>query len=115
MKANDYQHLAVRTLIGKPPQLNDAKMMIIWNAMGLAGETGEIVDYLKKGIFHEHGVDPEKVADELGDVLWYIAALAEQYGLDLGLIMEQNIAKLVRRYPQGYSSTDSKERRDVTP
>lgn len=115
MDADFYQRSATRTLIKEPPHLIAPEMMVIWNAMGLAGETGELVDYLKKGIFHQHGVQREKVADEIGDVLWYCAALAAQYGLDLSDVMKRNINKLEHRYPQGYSSTDSKERRDVTP
>lgn len=53
MNANEYQHLAGRTLIEKPDaQYSDNDIMIVWNAIGLAGEAGEVADLVKKGIFH---------------------------------------------------------------
>ena len=78
MNPNEYQKLAARTLWGsdKMPQLTPHEIEIIWNAMGIAGEAGEIVEHVKKGIFHKHGIDREKLAKELGDLQWYLAALA---------------------------------------
>jgi NTP pyrophosphatase (non-canonical NTP hydrolase) len=108
MSPNEYQRLAKRTLIDKPEfPLSDEAIMVVWSAVGLAGEAGEILDYIKKGIFHRHGVDKEKLKDELGDQLWYLTMLAEQYGLTLENIMVFNIEKLKRRYPNGFSSEDS--------
>ena len=88
--------------------------MVIWNAIGLAGEAGEVCELVKKGIFHQHGLDREKLAKELGDCLWYIAALCTKTGLDMGEVMEENINKLKLRYPNGYSSDDSQKRVDVS-
>ena len=108
MTPNQYQQLAARTLIDAPDvPLSPEETMILWNAFGIAGESGEIVDYLKKGIFHRHGYDASKVEEELGDLLWYVAALATKLGLSMESIMERNIAKLKQRYPNGYSSEDS--------
>lgn len=114
MNATEYQRLAARTLIDAPDfKISDADIMVIWNAVGLAGEAGEICELVKKGIFHQHGLSREQVAKELGDVLWYAAALATKLDLDLGEIMAQNIAKLRQRYPNGYASADSIARVDV--
>jgi NTP pyrophosphatase (non-canonical NTP hydrolase) len=108
MQASDYQKLAARTLIDKPDfAITDEQVMIVWNAIGLAGETGELVDLIKKGIFHQHGLDLEKVKKELGDVLWYVAALCTKLDIDLGEVMTANIEKLRQRYPTGYNSEDS--------
>lgn len=101
MNATEYQRLAARTL------------MVVWNAIGLAGEAGELCELVKKGIFHQHGLDRARVRKELGDVLWYVAALATKLGLDLGDVMAENIDKLRQRYPDGYSSADSIRRVDV--
>ena len=87
--------------------------MQVWNAIGLAGEAGEVAEHIKKGVFHQHGIDREKLAKELGDVLWYAAALCTKSGLDMGEVMQANVDKLRKRYPNGYSSEDSKRRVDV--
>lgn len=108
---NKYQKQAARTLIDSPGfDLLSTELMIIWNAVGLAGETGEILDHIKKGIFHEHGLNRDKLKEELGDVMWYIAGLCTKLGLDLDEVLAFNIKKLEKRYPNGYSSEDSKNR-----
>jgi NTP pyrophosphatase (non-canonical NTP hydrolase) len=113
MNANEYQKLAARTLIDCPDfELTGQETMVIWDAIGLAGEAGEVADLVKKGIFHQHGLDTEKLQKEIGDVLWYAAALCTTLGFDLSKIMEANIEKLKSRYPNGYSSTDSIKRVD---
>ena len=114
MNANEYQHLAARTLIDGPDfDIADNDLMVIWNAIGLAGEAGEVCDLAKKGIFHQHGLDREKMADEMGDALWYIAALCTKLNLDMGEIMAANIEKLATRYPNGYTAADSIKRVDT--
>jgi NTP pyrophosphatase (non-canonical NTP hydrolase) len=116
MDANSYQQLAARTLIDRPDaEYSDDDIMLIWNALGVAGEAGEVADLVKKSVFHRHGIDAatkEKLVKELGDVLWYVAALCTRLDVPLGEVMEVNIAKLRERYPEGYSSVASKLRRD---
>jgi NTP pyrophosphatase (non-canonical NTP hydrolase) len=114
MNATEYQRLAARTLIDRPDfEITDKQIMIVWCAVGLAGETGEVMEHVKKGIFHQHGLDPEKMRKELGDVLWYVAGLCSTLGLDMGEVMTENVEKLRRRYPNGYSSADSIRRVDT--
>jgi len=112
MDAKDYQQQAARTLNYQPhADLNQLKLANM--AMGLAGETGELVDYLKKYIFHSHPLDLEKVSDELGDLFWYLNALCTLLELNAGTVMQANIDKLLERYPHGFSSQDSIKRVDV--
>jgi NTP pyrophosphatase (non-canonical NTP hydrolase) len=114
MNATEYQRLAARTLIDAPGfGFSDGEIMVIWNAIGLAGEAGELCELVKKGIFHQHGLDRARVRKELGDVLWYAAAIATKLGLDLGDVMAENIDKLRQRYPDGFTSADSIRRVDV--
>ena len=114
MKPEDYQIAAARTLISGPDfKIHDNEMMIIWTALGLTGEAGEVAELAKKGILHQHGIDVIKFADEIGDCLWYIASLCTVLGLDLGEVMQANIEKLLIRYPNGFNSEDSKNRKDV--
>lgn len=77
----------------------------VYPALGLAGETGEICEKLKKAIRDEGGtISPERLgllAKELGDVLWYVATLATELGLDLEEIARDNLAKLAARKQAG--------------
>jgi len=103
MDADEYQYLAGRTSIEKPGfQLSDEETMISWNALGLAGEAGEVADLVKKGIYHQQGLDHQKLKKELGDVLWYVAALSKNLGFSMSDIMIANIEKLKARFPDGY-------------
>jgi NTP pyrophosphatase (non-canonical NTP hydrolase) len=114
MDANEYQKLAARTLTSKPgAPLSDADAMLIWNALGLTGEAGEVADLIKKGVFHQHGVDKQKLLKELGDVMWYIAAMCTGMGATMSDVMAMNIEKLKTRYPDGFKTTDSLARIDV--
>lgn len=83
--ANDYQKLAMRT----SPEGHDRMMN---GCMGLIGESGEVVDAVKKWKF-QSGKNPpipqEKLIDELGDVLWYCAELATGMHLDMMKAKEQ--------------------------
>ena len=83
------------------------------STLGLAGEAGEVVELLKKVEGHGHPLDLAKLAEELGDLLWYMADVATAYGLDLSTIAALNIAKLGRRYPEGFNSASSLARRDT--
>ena len=80
---------------------------IVGFALGLVGETGEVVDDIKKRIFHGREVPMEHTAEELGDVLWYVANIATQCGLSLEDIIQQNVTKLMARYPEMYSKPDN--------
>lgn len=103
MHANEYQQSASRTRIDKPDfKITDPQVMIAWNALGLAGEAGEVADLIKKGIFHQRGLDKENLKKELGDVLWYLTALCSDLGLTLEEVMQHNIQKLQARFPEGY-------------
>lgn len=114
MDSLQYQRLAGRTLIDGPDaEYTAEEIMLVWNALGLAGEAGEVADLIKKAVFHRHGLTldtKEKLAKELGDVLWYVAALCTKLDIGLDMVMDMNITKLRQRYPEGYSSEASKHR-----
>ena len=103
MHASEYQRLAMRTL---NPSLSTTE--VLSNAvMGLCGESGEAIDLVKKHLFQGHELDREAMATELGDIAWYLAEAATALELDLDDILEVNIAKLRRRYPEGFSAERS--------
>lgn len=106
MNFNDYQQLAERTA----RKANDTTEKRFINfAFGLAGETGEVIDCLKKILFHGHDLElnQDKLKIELGDCLWYIATLATTAGIALDEIAVANIEKLKARYPEGFSEERS--------
>jgi NTP pyrophosphatase (non-canonical NTP hydrolase) len=80
--------------------------------LGLAGETGEVVEHIKKWVGHGHDLDVDKVKKELGDVLWYISELATVMDLSMEEIARANIRKLEERYPKGFNPIDSITRVD---
>jgi NTP pyrophosphatase (non-canonical NTP hydrolase) len=100
---DQYQEDAMRTHVSDPIRLPAY-------ALGLSGEAGEVADLVKKHIGHGHDLDVNKLKLELGDVLWYIAGLAHVLGLTLSEVAEANVAKLKRRYPDGFSHEASKNR-----
>ena len=76
-------------------------------ALGLTGEAGEVADMIKKHIFHGHDLPPEDLVKELGDVCWYLALICHACGISIEHIMEKNIEKLRKRYPDGFSTEKS--------
>ncbi len=100
---NSYQSLAMRTANN-----NLTRSQFLSNAaMGLAGESGEFVDQVKKVNYQGHKLDPNKLKEELGDILWYAAQAAEALGTTLEEIMIGNIKKLKERYPSGFDPDKS--------
>lgn len=84
---------------------------IINACLGLSGEVGETVDMIKKWIFHESKLDETHLKKEIGDVMWYIACLCYSFGYDLDVIMQMNIDKHLRRYPNGFNTYDANHRK----
>ncbi|WHY76084.1 nucleoside triphosphate pyrophosphohydrolase family protein [Neobacillus sp. WH10] len=83
-------------------------------AMGCAGETGEIVDIVKKIVFQGHPLEGErtKLIKEFGDDFWYRFGLMELFGITLEEVLETNIYKLNNRYPDGFDKERSVNRNE---
>lgn len=103
MTANDYQRMAMRTAGNYASDFD-----MLRNAVyGLNGESGEVIDLLKKHEFQGHDLDRDKLIDEAGDVAWYLALLASALGVSLEEIMQKNVDKLKKRYPDGFDKDKS--------
>ena len=63
------------------------------------------MDAIKKHLYHGH--DMKNLKEELGDVMWYVAALSSMFGIDMEEVAEANIEKLRKRYPDGFSKERS--------
>ena len=104
--ANDYQRSAMRTAG------DDEESYLLNGVMGLCGESGEVIDLVKKHLHQGHELDPVKIVEELGDVLWYCALIAEAVGATLSEVMLTNIKKLEERYPSGFDKARSIHREE---
>jgi len=109
MTINDYQKAALRT--ANKGKLSD-KELLTNGVLGLSGESGECADRVKKHLFQGHELDTEKLANELGDVAWYLAVTAEAIGMDLETVLQMNVDKLYKRYPDGFSAERSIHREE---
>jgi NTP pyrophosphatase (non-canonical NTP hydrolase) len=96
MNFTEYQNLALSTAI------YPKKYETIYPALGLCGEAGEVAEKIKKSIrdgLHNWPDEQfkEELTKELGDVLWYISALASDLDISLNEIAENNLQKLASR------------------
>lgn len=83
------------------PDYQHYKLNVLYAAIGMCGEAGEVSELVKKYEYHGHAIDTEHLARELGDVLWYVSYMANLFGYSLGKIMAMNQEKLAKRYPDG--------------
>ena len=109
MTLNEYQNLAQRTadITG-----NDMEKKLLNGCMGMCGESGEAIDLYKKHKMQGHELDREAMIKETGDVLWYVAETAAALGVTLEEVAERNIAKLRKRYPEGFTPEHSIHREE---
>lgn len=108
MKMNDYQVLAMRTI---NTDLSRDETLLN-GCMGLCGEAGEVIDILKKHRGQGHPLNRKRMLEELGDVMWYVAEIAHSLDADLDDVCKDNIAKLGKRYPEGFDADRSINRKD---
>lgn len=99
MTLNEYQQKALETAV------YPKEFKVIYPALGLTGEAGEVSDKVKK-VIRDNNMNfdagkCEEIAKELGDVLWYIATMANDLGYSLEMIGEMNYAKLKSRQERG--------------
>ena len=100
----EYQLLAKRTAI------YPKDTAVFYPALGLAGEAGELCNKIKKILRDGHGPNYYDLAKEIGDVLWYVSALASDLDLDLDEIAQANLDKLMDRKERGVLGGSGDER-----
>jgi NTP pyrophosphatase (non-canonical NTP hydrolase) len=87
---------------------------LAYPTLGLAGEAGEVAEHIKKVIRDDHWQVSEErleaLTKELGDVLWYVAQLASELGLELEQIAQVNLEKLRSRQLRGVLAGSGDER-----
>lgn len=102
---DEYQKLAMRTAKKFDTDLE----MRADVGLGLAGEAGEVADIIKKDLAGAKKIDIDHLVEELGDVMWYLAEACQCFGLSLAEIAKNNIEKLKKRHPNGFSGYGIRE------
>jgi NTP pyrophosphatase (non-canonical NTP hydrolase) len=101
---NSYQKATVSTAI-YPEVGTGSQLAFAYCALGLGSEAGEVAGRVKKVIRDEDGIlsmeSRDAIIDELGDVLWYVARLADEVGVSLGSVASLNLGKLKSRQKRG--------------
>ena len=108
MQVNEYQKAAMATL---NPAL-DKKDVLINSVMGLCGESGEAIDIVKKWLMQGHELDKEHLVRELGDVAWYLAEATTALDIPLETVFQGNLDKLWQRFPNGFDTGASVNRKE---
>lgn len=103
-----YAHF-VRDLF-KP--MDKAVLTQLHAAVGISGEAGELIDAVKKSWAYGKPLDEANVKEELGDILFYVQAMCNQFNWSFSEVINENIAKLYKRYSNGYSDQAAIDRAD---
>jgi len=104
MELNKYQELAMVTRKPHPTKRDQ----VIDALLGIAGESGEVCDYMKKHFARGIPLDQDTLVKELGDVLWYIAEICDAYGIEMNHVAQRNIEKLSVRHGAAYKQNDNR-------
>lgn len=108
MNLNEYQAQAITTeLMKRPEKLNGNDPALVAKVLGLVGESGEVAEKFKKIIRDKRGEisaeDSAEIVKELGDVLWYVSAIADYLDTPLEEVAHTNLQKLFSRRDRGTS------------
>lgn len=85
---------------------------VIHGVIGISSEAGELVDAIKKQIVYHQPLNKDNIKEELGDLLHYMTYLLRYFGWTLEDLMDNNVDKLTKRYPNGFNFKDAMLRRD---
>jgi len=99
MNPREYQKLCKKT----KKKFSNKEKEIFTLGLGIAGEAGDVAGCIKKTV--SHGDDQRNgLKENLGDTMWYIAMICDFFGWNLEKIMQENIEKLRKRHPKGFSN-----------
>lgn len=102
MNLKEYQELCKKTAAKYD---NPEKEIMTWG-LGISGEAGDVGGCIKKTF--SHGDDQKAgIKENLGDTMWYVAMICNFFGWNLEEVLDENINKLRKRYPQGFTEKDA--------
>ena len=107
MTIDEYSKTAITTLMSDDAY-GDIQPQLLDQVLGLVGESGEVAEKFKKLIRDKQGAmtdqDKQEIIKELGDILWYVNAVAALLGSDLETVASKNIDKVLSRKARGAQS-----------
>jgi NTP pyrophosphatase (non-canonical NTP hydrolase) len=117
LNPTEYVKLATKTESNNFEAMNerlkdDGLKRLLHAGIGLSTESGEFLDALKKHIFYGKDLDKVNLAEEMGDLFWYLAIVSDELGVKMEDVMERNIQKLKARYGEKFSE-EKAENRDL--
>lgn len=92
------------------PHTDQMSFILLHMVLGMVTESGEVADLLKKHMAYSRPLDTTKLKDELGDLFFYLCGALIDIGSSLDEIIAMNMAKLRKRYPNGYTHTNANNR-----
>lgn len=106
MELKEYQKLTKTTA-----KKHDNKELALSNwALGIIGEAGDISSCIKKVVFHKNEAVKEGIKENIGDLMWYLSTLCNEFDWELQEILNENIEKLKKRFPQGFTNKDAQRK-----
>lgn len=115
MTPNEYQEQAMRTKcsMGEAAQrlltADVTTIQLLHSFIGMVGEVGELACAIEKWMFYGQELDLTNIQEELGDHQWYNAEACDALGTTVESVMQSNIAKLKKRYPEKFDTELAKE------
>jgi len=103
MNTKEYQELCKKTA----KKFDNKDLEISTWGLGIAGEAGDVASCIKKTFAHGNKEAESGIKENLGDAFWYAAMICDFFGWDMEEVLEENIEKLKKRYPQGFSLEDA--------
>lgn len=103
MNLKEYQELCKKT--AKKFDLAE-KEILTWG-LGIAGEAGDVASCIKKTFAHDND-QRAGIKENIGDALWYAAMICNFFNWDFEEVLKENVEKLKKRFPQGFTLTDAK-------
>lgn len=110
---NSYQEAAMRTAkTFESKTFNSEEMDMLHAVLGVGSDAGELQDAFKKHLIYGKPLDVKNVREEIGDVMWFLALACRAIGVAMEDVAQDNIIKLMMRYPEKYSDEAAIARAD---
>lgn len=103
MNLKEYQELCKKTA----KKFENPDLEISTWGLGIAGEAGDVASCIKKTFAHKNSVIESGIKENIGDTLWYVAMICNFFRWDMEKVLEENVEKLKKRYPQGFTLKDA--------
>ncbi len=98
----EYQELCKKTAV----KFDEKEKEILAWGLGISGEAGDVAGCIKKTFYHDND-QRGGIRENLGDTMWYIAMICNYFNWDFEKVLGENIEKLEKRYPQGFTEKDA--------